>query len=206
MNARDALARLKRARVPVVTTSDAAALLGQSKFAASKTLGRLAAAGLVTRVRQGLYWLDGAPDPHRLAAHLTAPFEAYVSLHSALFLHGMIEQIPQVIYVVSLARSQTIRGNTGTYSIHHIAPILFGGFTTCDGVALATPEKAIFDVAYLSGGRSRLFAKLPELELGPGFSRRRLRSWMTRVESPRARTLVERKLDQLMGSATLSSA
>ncbi len=205
MNARDAVVRLKRARVPAVTTADAAALLGQSKFAASKTLGRLAAAGLVTCVRQGLYWLEGEPDPHRLAAHLTAPFEAYVSLHSALFLHGMIEQIPQIIYVVSLARSQTIRASTGTYSVHHIAPVLFGGFTTSDGVALATPEKAIFDVAYLSGGRSRLFAKLPELELGTGFSRRRLRSWVTRVESPRARTLVEKKLDQLLGSP-LSSA
>ena len=201
MNARDALLRLKRAEVPVVTTADAAALLGQSKFAASKTLGRLAASGLLTGVRHGLYALESEPDPHRLAAHMTRPFDAYVSLHSALFLHGMIEQIPQVIYVVSLARSQTIRATVGTYSVHHIAPVLFGGFTTSDGVALATPEKAIFDLAYLSGGRSRLFAKLPELELVHGFSRRRLRSWISRVESPRARTLLEKRLDLLLARA-----
>ena len=65
---------------------------------------------------------------------------------------------------VSLARTQTIRSSVGTFSFHHVTPELFGGFErTSAGTPLATPEKALFDVAYLSGVRSRLFASLPEL-------------------------------------------
>lgn len=78
MNARDALARLRRLKVPVIETADAAAALQQSTFATSKTLGRLAASGLVTPVRHGVWWLDGQVDPYRLAEHLTAPFPAYL--------------------------------------------------------------------------------------------------------------------------------
>lgn len=203
MNASEALARLRRTSVPAVSTADAAALLRQSVFAASKTLGRLAEAGLIMQVRHGLYWLDGEPDPHRLASHLTPPLDAYVSLQSALFLHGMIEQIPQVVYVVSLARSQTIRTSVATFSVHHIAPGLFGGFDeTREHVRLASPEKALFDFAYLSSGRSRLFTRLPELELGPSFSRHRLEQWVERTPSERGRTLVRRKLEVILQSAS----
>ena len=41
--------------------------------------------------------------------------------------------------------------------------VLYGGFEeTAAGVKLASVEKALFDLAYLSGGRSRLFTSLPE--------------------------------------------
>jgi hypothetical protein len=42
MNSREALGRLRALRVPVVTTSDAATVLGLSIEAASQTLRRLA--------------------------------------------------------------------------------------------------------------------------------------------------------------------
>jgi hypothetical protein len=88
----------------------------------------------------------------------------------------MIEQIPEILHAVSLARTQTIATSVATYSIHHIAPELFGGFEqTREGVRLATPEKALFDLAYLSGGRSRLFTSVPELELPRGFRSQELR-------------------------------
>lgn len=36
----------------------------------------------------------------------------------------------------------------GTFSIHHVAPEIFGGFEeTGRGAKLATPEKALFDFA-----------------------------------------------------------
>jgi predicted transcriptional regulator of viral defense system len=170
MNAADAFARLRRLGVPVIETADAAAALGQSTYAASKTLSRLAAHGLVTPVRHGTWWVDAQVDPYRLAEYLTAPLPSYLSLQTALHLRGMIEQIPEVHYAVSLARSQRIVTSAGTFSIHHIAPELFGGFEhTKEGIALATPEKALFDMAYLAGGASRLFTTVPELELPRGF-------------------------------------
>ena len=96
----------------------------------------------------------------------------------------MIEQVPSVIYVASLARTQRIRTSVGLYSIHHLAPELFDGFETRpDGAKLATPEKALFDIAYFSGGRSRMFTHLPELELVPGFRRMKLNQWIARAVS-----------------------
>lgn len=202
MNAREAYARLRNLGVPAVDTADAAAALGQSTAAASMTLSRLVASGLVTSVRHGTWWIDGAIDPYRLPEYLTAPLPSYVSLQTALHVHGLIEQIPEVIYVASLARSQRMTTRAGTFSIHHFAPEVFGGFEeSAAGVKLATAEKALFDVAYLSAGRSRLFTTLPELELPRGFRRAELKRWLARIPSERSRTITERKLGELLGAA-----
>src|ERR1700760_4654586 len=58
MNASEALSRLRGLGTLAVTTSDAAALLQLAPDAASHTLRRLAAAGLVTPVRRAL-WGNG---------------------------------------------------------------------------------------------------------------------------------------------------
>jgi predicted transcriptional regulator of viral defense system len=200
MNAPEAFARLQRLKSPVVATADAAAAFGQSTYAASKTLSRLAKSGLVTAVRHGTWWVGASADPYRLPEYLTAPMPSYLSLQTALHLRGMVEQIPEVFYAISLARTQRIATRAGVFSVHHIAPELFGGFEeTTGGVKLATAEKALFDLAYLSGGRSRLFTAVPELEIGPKFRWRELRRWVSRVSSPRARTLVQERLDRFIG-------
>jgi predicted transcriptional regulator of viral defense system len=199
VNASDALARLRRLGVPVLETADAAAALGQRGATASQTLKRLAASGLIHHVRHGTWWLDGPVDPYRLAEYLTAPLGSYVSLQTALYLRGLIEQIPDVIYLASLARTQRITTSAGVFSAHHFVPEVFGGFEqTKEGVKLATAEKALFDVAYLSGGRSRLFASLPEIELPRGFSKRELERWIRKIPSARGRTLTARRLDEFL--------
>jgi predicted transcriptional regulator of viral defense system len=203
MNAREALARIRRLDVPVIETADAAAALAQSKYAASKTLSRLASSGLLVQVRHGMWWIEPPVDPYRLAEHMTLPLASYLSLQTALHLRGMIDQIPQVLYMVSLARTQTIQTSAATYSIHHIAPELFGGFEqTPEGVRLAAAEKALFDLAYLSGGRSRLFSSVPELELPSGFRWQELRRWVERIPSLRRRTLVGRRLARFLAGST----
>ena len=202
MNSRQALARLRGLGVPVIRTADAAAALEQSTSAASRTLSRLAESGLVSRVRPGTFWIDGPIDPHRLPEYLTSPLPSYVSLHSALYLRGLIEQIPQAVYAASLARTQRIATEVGTISVHHLAPEAFGGFEeTPAGVKLATAEKALFDTAYLSGGRSRLFTSLPELSLPPGFRHAELHRWVRRIPSARAKTLTARKLERILSAA-----
>jgi len=196
MSSVEAYTALLRLGVPVVETADAAALLRQSTAAAAQTLARLARAGLVARVRHGTWWLSPPVDPYRLPAYLTAPLESYLSLQTALHLHGLIEQVPHVYYVVSLARTQRIATIAGTFSIHHVAPEVFCGYAdTSTGVRLASPEKALFDVAYLSAGRSRLFTSLPELSLPRGFRRSELRRWLAKIPSERSRTVTARKLD-----------
>ena len=201
MSSLDALARLRRLGVPVIETADAAAALRQSPSAASRTLARLAKAELVAPVRHGVWSLEPNPNPYHLVEHLTAPLPSYLSLQTALHLRGLIEQIPAIIYVVSLARTQRVQTTAGTFSIHHVAPAIFVGFErSADGLPLATAEKALFDLAYLSGGRSRSFAAVPELELPRGFRWNELASFTDRITSARHRALVKRRLRQFVAS------
>jgi len=53
VKAASALARLRALDKPVVTTDDAALALGAERSAATQTLKRLAAAGLLKRIRPG---------------------------------------------------------------------------------------------------------------------------------------------------------
>lgn len=200
MNAGEALGRLKRLGTPAATTSDAAAVLGVSIEAASHTLRRLAGAGLVVRVRKGLWALAERPDPLAFADYVTAPYPSYVTLQTALYRHGMIEQIPEMTFLVSLGRGARIETGLGTYSVHHVQPELFDGFDldAASGVKLARPEKALIDFLYLSPTRGRLFASLPEVELPRSFRRSVAREWAKRISSPRLRTLVMLKLDALL--------
>jgi hypothetical protein len=63
------------------------------------------------------------------------------------------------------------------------------------------PEKALFDFAYLSAGRSRLFTSLPELTLPRGFRRSELKNWVAKTPSERSRTSTQRKLDPFIAAA-----
>src|SRR5690554_1168858 len=102
MNASEALAILRKLGTPAIRTADAAAALGLSAAAASQTLTRLARAGLIRSVRHGTWWLEDTLDPLRLPEYLTTPLPSYVSLQTALHRHGLIEQIPEVVYAISL--------------------------------------------------------------------------------------------------------
>ena len=200
MTATEALARLQALKVPVVTTADAAALLGQSVSAASQVMRRLRAAGLVVSLRKGLWSVGAAPDRLTLVEYLSAPYPAYVSLQSALYLRGAISQIPGVVFAVSLGRSGRIVTTVGTFSVHHIPPELFGGFEYLpdSGVKLALPEKALIDLLYLSGTSLRLFRSLPEMELPRGFRLGTARAWIRRIPSPRLRALVAARFEQVI--------
>lgn len=204
--ATEALGSLLRMGKPVVTTEDAALRLGLSGSAATRALGRLAAAGLVLHLRHGLWALDPKVDPLLLPEYLTAPFPAYVSLQSALQLHGMIRQLPRVIYVASLAPTKRVNTRVGDYSIHRLSPSFFGGSVIVGtGVRLAIPEKALLDVLYLTPARSRLFAALPEVEIPATFDRKEAQRWVLRIpEGPRRRA-VQQRLDALLPGGSRAS-
>jgi predicted transcriptional regulator of viral defense system len=197
VNAATAYARLSGLGPEVVRTSEAAAVLGLSRVAASQTLKRLAATGLIRPLRSGMFWVRReAIDPWVALQWLAAPYPAYASVYSALSLHGVLSQLPQTHYAATLGRSRTIETSTGMFSLHRLAPELFGGFETLDGGAkVATVEKALFDLAYLAPTRSRLFARPPELELPRRINRAELERWMKRVSDPRREAAVRQRLD-----------
>ncbi len=202
MNASEAFSLLRGLRVPVVTTADAIGLLGLAPDAATHTLRRLARAGLISSLRRGLWGVQENVDPLVVSSYVTAPYPAYVSLQSALYQHGMIMQIPAMVYLVSLGRSSRVKTGVAVYSVHHIAPELFDGYTLePSGFRLATVEKALVDLLYLAGTRSRLFAALPEVELPRAFRRHEARRWIARIPARRLAAAVERRLDELLARA-----
>jgi predicted transcriptional regulator of viral defense system len=195
----DALTAVVSMDAPVFTTADAAVRLGVPNGHASVVLARLATSSQLVRLRRGVWALPNRVDPLALPEFLTAPFPAYVSLQSALHLHGMISQVPAVTYAVSLARTRRFVTTLGTVSVHHVQPSFFFGFQDVGhGGRLATPEKALVDFLYLTPARSQLFRALPELEWPRRFSARRARAIVKRIEPERRRTLVARRLERLL--------
>lgn len=206
MNLIETHARLLRMGANVFRTADAAAYLAISNSSASRLLGRLATAGHLLSLRHGVWAVPGKLDPLALPGHLTAPFPSYVSLQSALYYHGLVSQIPTVIYAVSVGRTRVFRTPLETVSIHHLQPEFFFGFEVMEtpGVAMAAPEKALLDFLYLRPARSNLFRALPELELPSKFNVKSARRMIQRIPSVRRRTLMARSFDQLMATGSSS--
>jgi predicted transcriptional regulator of viral defense system len=206
VNASAALARLQGLGVPALSTADAAAVLGLPIDAASHTLHRLSSSGLVIRVRKGLWAMNRDPDPHAFVEYVTAPYPSYLPLQTALYQRGIISQVSEVIYLVSLARRAQIRTSLGTYSVHHVQPEFFGGFETVGpaGVKFAFAEKVLVDFPYLSPARGSLFASLPEVERPRGFRCGLARQWAQHVPTPRLRVVVKRKLEEILQRAKAS--
>lgn len=197
----DMYAQLRDLKGPVVRTREAAALWRSDEGTARRRLRALADAGLILSVRRGLWSLDIDLDPYALAPYLTAPLPAYLSTFSALATHGVIEQIPGRVSVVSLDRSARVQTAIAAFEIHHLAPQLFGGYVPWQrGGSVATPEKALFDLVYLraaAGGR----AYLPELYLPPAFEPAAVRVWVDRIPSARLRTIVRRRVREILKGA-----
>ncbi len=194
----EAYAELRRLDRPVFTTREAAALWRDGQTSTSRRLGKLEEAGLLRRIQRGLWALDPEIEPRVVGPYLTSPLPSYVSLFSALAEHGMIEQIPRQISVVSPARPRRILTSLGVYVVHQLAPELFGGFVGTERSGyLALPEKALFDLVYVrAAAGSRAYP--PELSLPADFDRGELNLWSERIESKRLRTLVARRLRELL--------
>jgi predicted transcriptional regulator of viral defense system len=186
----------------VIETGEAAARLSLSVSHASHLLRSLERAGLVRRLRRGLWALHPDPDPFSIPPYLTAPFPAYVSFWSALARHGMIEQIPRQVSAASTAQTRRVLTTLGIYEIHHLAPELFDGYAGSEqGGYVATPEKALFDAVYVrapSGGH----LYLPELTLPENFDAdNQLKAWIDRIARRRLQTLVTRGLTSTLAQA-----
>lgn len=199
MNQIEALQRLRTLGTPVVETRDVAALLQCSTSAATTILRRLAQRKMITHLSRGRWLVDEKIDRLALPELISAPYPAYVSLQSALFHHGLIEQIPAVLYAVTPSRTRRLATPLVTISFHRMPPELFDGFELSirSGAKIATPEKALFDLFYLAPGRSRLFSNLPELTIPRRFRWERLKDFTRRVKAPGRRTFINERIRAL---------
>lgn len=201
MNQIEALRRLQQLGTPVFETGDAAAVLHVTRSNASTILRRLAQDGMIIHLSHGRWLADSRVDRLWLPELVCAPWPAYVSLQSALFQHGLIEQIPAVIYAVTLARPRRVETPLGVISFHRMPPELFTGFELAANseAKIATAEKALFDTLYLAPGRSRIFSRLPELSVPRRFRWGQLEEYAGLVRSPSRRTFLLARIQELRG-------
>jgi len=185
---------------PVFRTREIAALRATSVGAASQSLGRLESQGVLARVTRGIWCVPSDPrfSQFLLVSYLSGLHRAYVSFFSALHLHGMIEQIPQIVYAATTAHPHVETTPLGTYSFHQVDPRFFAGFDwyrDSESFLIASREKALVDCLYLSTRKGRRFGRFPELEFDRQFSILRARRWTRLIPDGRIRRIVSEKLE-----------
>lgn len=196
----EAQKKLLALKQPLIQTQDASACLNISTTHASKILERLEKANVVKKISRGKWMLSNFTDPLLLPEFLTSPSPSYISLQTALYHHGMISQIPATTYAVSLARTKKFKTPLGSISIHHIQLDFFFGYELYKNtfIKIAKPEKALLDVFYLTGARTGLFKKLPEIELPESFNTSLAYKMIEKIASPRLKTIVKERFEKLM--------
>lgn len=196
------LTKIKKLKQPIFQTRDIVALLDQPTTTISKSLARLASDKHLIHLNKGLWAITELVEPFMLPTYLVAPFPCYISLQSALYYHGLIEQIPEIIYAISCGRTKTFNTPIATISAHHFPATLFCGYMEIgkNAVKIATPEKALFDFLYLKATKTRFFTKLPELTIPKNFNFKLFSRWLTKIKSPSRRIMVENSLRSLIKS------
>jgi predicted transcriptional regulator of viral defense system len=158
---------------PVFPSSFLLAGLG-SATAVRRQLDRWVKSGRLLRLRRGVYavalpYRVEAPHPFLVANHLRKP--SYVSLQSALSHYGMIPEFVPVTTSITTGRPEELDTPLGRFLFRHLKKSAFFGYTQTEisrgqPVFLATPEKALLDLLYLTPG-SDSPAYLNELRFEP---------------------------------------
>lgn len=190
MTSSRAVGLIHRHGLRVFTTSDFKTLASLREAAAAVTLARLAADGLLVRIKRGVWANKLAPDlnPYEAVPHLRAPWPAYVSLYSALADYGVVEEIPHAVYAVSPAIPKIYRTALGEFRIHHLPARLMWGYETRQAgqgaYLIADREKAFLDLVYL--GLTRRSPLRPPHKRGRSWDldKKRLTAYAGRFDVP----------------------
>ena len=193
---------IKKAGHRVFTTHELTALSGKSPSTVVHSISRLARQGLLVKISRGV-WAEPGPraiSPFEVIPSLFPRQRVYVSFITALHLHGIVEQIPQVIALASTAHTSILRTKVGVFSVHQMAPAFFDGFDWYKGEGhflIAEPEKALIDSLYLSSRKKKQFRFFPELDFPPEFSFKKAARWAKRIPEKNIRLYVFEKLKAL---------
>jgi len=190
---------IKRLGRPVFTTHELVSISGKSASTIVQSLNRLEQKGLLIKIYRGIWAEPGAKvlSSFEIIPYLFPRQRVYVSFITALHLHGIVEQIPQVITVASLSHTRTIRTKAGVFSVHQLTPGFFSGFDWYKGEGsflIAEPEKALIDSLYLSSRKKKQFGHFPEIHFSKEFSFKKAARWVERIAEKKIRQYVLEKL------------
>lgn len=129
-----------------------------------RQLSRWTKTGRIIQLRRGLYTL-AAPyrkvKPHPFTVANRVVRGSYVSCQTAMAYFGLIPEYVPTTISVSASRPASWDTELGIFTYRHIKPALLYGYTLeelGDGqqAYVATPEKALFDLIYLTPGGDRM--------------------------------------------------
>ena len=149
MKANELLKIIQNINKSFYTLNDFVKLTGQDKKSVRVALSRLTKTGVINRLRRNMYVPAGAKVDWELVAEQIAP-DSYVSFESALSFYNVINQVPYELTMARLGKSRRVRLAGKDISFRRIKKELYGGFVINDKIKIATPEKALLDLIYLS--------------------------------------------------------
>jgi predicted transcriptional regulator of viral defense system len=197
---------IKKLGRQVFTTHELAQASGRSLSVVTQSLNNLVREGVVVKICRGVWTEEGLGviSPYAVIPYLFPAHRAYVSFISALHMHGIIEQIPQVTTLASTAHAGIIKTSIGAFYVHHITPSFFCGFGWYKGSGnflIAEPEKALVDSLYLSAHKGKRFGHFPELYFPKTFSFKKVKEWINRIPGKTTREYVKRRLKDIRFTA-----
>jgi len=151
-------------------------------------------AGKVIQLRRGLYTLARShhsehPHSYVIANHMVKA--SYISLHTVLSHYDLIPEHVAVVTSITTGRPGTWQNLYGHFSYQHIQSDLFFGFeyrqvTQTQWAYMATPEKALLDLIYLTpGGDSEGYIRALRLQNLDQLDIARLAGHVERINKPK---------------------
>lgn len=181
----------------VFLTVEISAITRSTVTSTTQSLRRLSEKGIIQKISHGIWGFvaDTRFNPYLVIPFLNKQHRAYLSFISALNLHGVISQIPQVITVASTAHSTVCNTSVGSYDVHQIAPEMFDGFEWSEGggYLVATPEKAYVDCLYLSVRKGKNYGYFPELDM-KRLDCAKILHWVELIPDPAVKKAVIKKI------------
>lgn len=114
----------------------------------SVTLNRLVKREELTRIMKGYYTFNiNTVDFEQFACEVKK--NSYISLEYALYYHGLIDQLPEIITLVTSDKSAVLQTSTKKLEYSHFKKDLYFGYEIIDNMLMAAKEKAILDELYL---------------------------------------------------------
>ena len=136
--------------------SDLNQLVDEPALSISVQLTRLVHAKIIMRVAHGWYANPFHPPfPEEIAMVLRLP--CYLSLEYALSRKGVLSQHVYTLTLVTLQTPYTFRTEKVWYEFHKINQPLFWGYEDEQGILVGTVEKALLDLLYIRGVRTKEF-------------------------------------------------
>ncbi|PIU21274.1 MAG: hypothetical protein COT15_03310 [Candidatus Diapherotrites archaeon CG08_land_8_20_14_0_20_34_12] len=170
---------IKRNKLGLFKVGDIVKLTGFKRQKVYNIFKGLNRKGLVIRLKAGKYVLADSAESD-LKYFTTAFAPAYVSLWSALAYHGLTEQVPQKIHLVSTRHQRPI----SQIELHIVGKNLFTGYENY-GFPIATIEKTIFDLLWFNQINLKT---LEEILKQVPINKSRLSGFIKRISSHKKKT------------------